>query len=96
MKKPTLIPHFNQPGANFARFALRGCLTRLALCFDSRKKYTGAEVQTVLLSAMMSIDGPVKDEEVTEFTELERVKKLSAATSLDSTGNWPLEAGTCL
>jgi hypothetical protein len=34
-------------------------MTRLALCFDSRERYTGAEVQNILLAAMKSIDGPL-------------------------------------
>jgi hypothetical protein len=53
------IPAFDSRGAQFARFAFRGAMTRLALCFDSRERYTGAEVQNILLAAMKSIDGPL-------------------------------------
>jgi hypothetical protein len=49
-------------GARYARFALRGCLTRLALCFDSHETYTGAQIQNILLRAMMSIDQQPQDE----------------------------------
>lgn len=45
----------------YVREALRGCLTRLALCFDARTIYTGAEVQEMLLAAMMSLDRPLPE-----------------------------------
>lgn len=58
------VPKFDIQGAAFARFAMRGCFTRLALCFDSNATYTGAEVQNLLLAAMMSIDSTPLDEEL--------------------------------
>lgn len=51
-------------GARYARFAIRGCLTRLALCFDGHRTYKGDEVQGVLLAAMMSLDGPLAASEL--------------------------------
>lgn len=43
-------------GARYARHALRGCLTRLALCFDAQKKYSGAQVQEILIAVSISLD----------------------------------------
>jgi hypothetical protein len=39
-----------------ARQLMRCALTRLALSFDTQKKYTGAEVQEILIGSMLSID----------------------------------------
>ena len=58
------VPKFDRKGATFARFAMRGCFTRLALCFDSQATYTGAEVQNLLLAAMVSIDNSPLDGEL--------------------------------
>lgn len=58
------LPKFDLRGAMFARFAMRGCFTRLALCFDSHATYTGAEVQNILLAAMMSLDESPPDAEL--------------------------------
>lgn len=55
------MPKFDDRGAAYARFAMRGGLTRLALMFDAGKKYTGGEVQQILITAMLTLDRPGLD-----------------------------------
>jgi hypothetical protein len=54
-------PELREKARAIARDALRCCLTRIALMFEPKAEYSGDVVQSMLLGAMMSIDGDVEE-----------------------------------
>ena len=59
MIKPKIL---DRAGLRFARFAVKGCLTRMALVFKPEETYTGAEVQQLLIGAALSIDRAIAND----------------------------------
>ena len=61
------LPRKTANSTRYARLAARGCLTRLALYFNSRpqEKFTGEEVAAMLVNAVTAIGSP--DDAIAEY-----------------------------